>query len=363
MPFAVLRKPDGALRGLLEFGRGNLPEKDVSAMTGIILQVELDRLKKELAANGAIGFSFDGSSNVAELLAIVVCFVTPDCTIQQRCVCLRMLERSLNAQMLFTEVVKVLMGDLNLNTTNLHCATRDGCPTNGAAMNSLMEAIPTLVDNTCLSHALDNCGKKFKETCPSAVKFLSSWSTIMNTSRNCALRFAHLSHESPLRDSSVRWFAWADLVKQIHNNLKHVVEIIHDADLGAPELRNRMVTQWQVEENTIRLELALVTDGAPPISAPCHVLEGDGFLAPLAYTLWHRAEVNGRRLTGRHAHGAPQLPDLPLTKDVCNVIAPDDAPRQLQLLKETAKKLYPIYDKLHDETVRRMQPTLHPVCQ
>lgn len=54
VPFAVLRKPDGALRGLLEFDRGNLPEKDVSAMTGIILQVELDRLKKELAANGAM---------------------------------------------------------------------------------------------------------------------------------------------------------------------------------------------------------------------------------------------------------------------------------------------------------------------
>lgn len=60
IPFNILRNPLGALRRLLQYGRGKLPLNFVSAVIPVVLQQESLQIQKELKAAGIFSFAFDG---------------------------------------------------------------------------------------------------------------------------------------------------------------------------------------------------------------------------------------------------------------------------------------------------------------
>lgn len=73
--FELLRNPQGLTRSLLQYHRGTLPRNETMAFIPMLLEDEIKRVTQELLDAKDISFSFDGTTEVAELLGVIVRFV------------------------------------------------------------------------------------------------------------------------------------------------------------------------------------------------------------------------------------------------------------------------------------------------
>ena len=98
--FQLLRQPEGRIRRLLEYRRGSLPVCDVACFIPIIRDIEINKLKHELIESKWMSFSYDGTTAVAELFAVVVRFISANKNINQRCLHFKLLQRSLSGTLM-----------------------------------------------------------------------------------------------------------------------------------------------------------------------------------------------------------------------------------------------------------------------
>ena len=85
----------------------------------------------------------------------------------------------------------------------------------------------------------------------------------------------------------------------MESNLDHIVSICADELNGVDTTRKKLGTLITTNYIPLCLELALYADAATTVVETIHILEGNGFLAPLAYDLIMALQLHGRRITGR----------------------------------------------------------------
>lgn len=305
--FELLRNPFGLMRGLLQHHRGTVSRNETMEMIPMLLAEEIKKITEEIIDAKHISFSFDGTTDVAELLGVIIRFVCGKGLIHQRCAALNMYRRSFNGDELTRAIIAVLTTRYAIPFERWHYATRDGCAVNGAAVRNMTMLNPKLLDLICWSHSVNVAGKVFNEKCEAATRFMQWWAQLISRSAAARGEFKEGAGEAALRLSDVRWFSAYELFVQLFHHLSVVEAIVRgaheDAETPSGALKAHMREVFDDVDalRVLKLELAAVVENAVVFVKTCYLLEGDDFLAPLVYD-----QVNG--LLQRFAHLTSPLP-------------------------------------------------------
>lgn len=310
------------LRRVLEVGNQRLASTTtLTEHIPLILKAEKSRIRDELRVgvpvaariNTTIPCSvfFDGATKVCECMAFI-CRFTFEGWPQQRVVALKLLEKSVKASELAQVFNKVMTQEYALEADKILAIGNDRASVNLAAFNLLQPFFPNALDVGCFSHTINNAGKEHQT--PKLKEFLSVHNQIISRSAAARLIFRDHVKESPRRSSMTRWFAEWEICEQLFNNWPSIRSYLKSCQEGdvCPALSLQGLTLFD-SCMELYIELAATIDGLGPFVRACHVLEGDGFLAPLVYDklleLREHTEVAGfpnvKALSrSRHPHDA-----------------------------------------------------------
>ena len=217
---------------------------------------------------------------------------------------------------------------------------RDGCSTNTAALRNLQFLFPKSIDIKCISHASNNIGVVLYESCKYAVKFVSTFNNMLNTSNNARIKFRSLINKEVKRyTGDIRWYYIQDCASQIFKFWPQVILLINDEDDFTPALRTKLKALLEEHLSTIRLELGLFQDVALPLYKLCYKQEGDDFLIPTTYDHWYsvlnllKDLLESRKL-------------LDNVIEVATDLYPDDVLTRNEAVSNTRMKIHPCVHKM-----------------
>jgi hypothetical protein len=354
VPFAVLEK-DVLLRSLLEVGRGSLPRASVAEFVPIVKQEEIALVLSELrrASRSNISFVHDASCKWAELYAVVIRYVDENKDIQQRCVQLEHLEKSMTSEEQASLLFELLLRNLQYNVSNIRSSTADGCATNVACANLMSPMLHQMVPITCCSHSANISGTKITENLPVLDEWVSIICSMKARSPKIRMAFREATGESLEGVSAVRWFTRATCGVQYIKYLPHLEVIINNNGLGSDDLRERAKNHLASNRQVLLLEGAVNKDASIPFVLLCYRGEGDGYLAPLVRRMW--SDV----LAGvRSQFHNPEAATLPALFAEATRQEPVNIAARQQLVVENAAKLQSVVEKMEDDTEGRLRPTL-----
>ena len=292
IPFHCLRKPDNQLRCLLEKGSNDTGFDcgNVSATIPLVRDHEIEEVKREIRDCEEKRFTliFDGTTDGLELMVFVVRFVSKDGLICHRVASFKCYSGSLTGFELSQCVYAV--NSLFHGATAAY-AGRDGASVNTAALrefNAAVTGIFKIADIQCLAHAVNTIGSIMREQLPLASKLVKKWSRLVVDSHLVRGKFKELTREGTRRCSNVRWFADYDVASQMLRCWIACLKCVEMDNTANKETRKSINDLLEIEDHgAVRLQLAIMVDGMAPLVTVIHILEGDGFLAPLAYDIWH----------------------------------------------------------------------------
>ena len=105
-----------------------------------ILNEEKARIRKEIEGK-FIAVTFDGTSHLGEVLAVVLRFIS-EWTIQQRLVRLQFLVKSMNGEEIARELINILSVTLGIQSHLVLAAMRDRASVNNLAMRTVKVIYP-----------------------------------------------------------------------------------------------------------------------------------------------------------------------------------------------------------------------------
>ena len=283
------------LRPLIENNNFRLTDSThLAQYIPFVLETEKERIGKEIKEAEFVSTIFDGSTRQGEALAVLIRFVSPEFEIKQFLGRFHVLSKSLTGEQLAREIITTLSPDLCLPERKVIAAIRDGASVNGAALNHVRTIMyPQMVDIICLSHSLDNVGKRFDT--PTLDTFSHWWVSLFSHSPVSKLRWRTMAGES-ITTYSTRWWSWWKVLKQLQRLFPHVRPFLEALD-SSPAVRRHLLDVIEDEDKfrQLKLELAVVIDS--------------GELATLAYDLLQEVST------------ACGLEDYPLLEAVANDLA------------------------------------------
>ena len=107
-------------------------------------------------------------------------------------------------------------------------------------------------------------------------------------------------------------------------------------------------------EDALRLELAIIKDAGEPIAHFCNHFEGDGFLAPYAFDSWNNLNRHMRNVVHRYM----EVDCVSACTAVAAQIAPNNLPRQQELIQQTVAKAVVVLEKIESDSLTRFKDTL-----
>jgi hypothetical protein len=156
---------------------------------------------------------------------------------------------------------------------------------------------------------------------------------------------------------NVRWFTWAEVAFQLERKLDASIVVVNHVDDFAVDIRATLRAILDTSMNELLLELALIDDAARRLCVLCYTLEGDGFLAPTAYSDWMGAIEHGRRVTGRVI--APVAPPIAPKVRACALrLSPGNVIQEQNYFEQTVLKAQAPYDKLEEDTAGRLSNSI-----
>lgn len=148
-----------------------------------------------------VAVSFDGTTDVAELLGVVVRFVDDEMQPVTRCIRLAMYAVSMNADGLAAAVLEAL-GSISINASDkkgrhaVASFVHDRASVNTCAFGKIAFIFPNAVDIPCFAHGMDNIGGRL--SVPDTKTFVDNILSLLSSSK----KFARLLREAddiPLR--------------------------------------------------------------------------------------------------------------------------------------------------------------------
>ena len=225
---------------------------------------------------------FDGTTHVAEAMAIVVRCVNSDWTITQRLVRALLVTKSMCGEEVARELIAALSITLGIASGHLLAAMRDRCSVNGVAMRTLKVVYPEVLDVGCFSHALDLVGKKFKT--PNLDDFSKHWVALFAHSPKARIAWKARTGVSVRTYSETRWWSRWEVLEQVQNLYGDIEGFLKDSDM-APATKEKLLTLLSHPQKCVllKMELAAVIDAGRPLVQATYVLEGDGPLLLQCY--------------------------------------------------------------------------------
>ena len=254
-----------------------------------ILSNEQKRIREELQAK-KISVIFDGTTHVAEALAIIVRYVSTDWKICQRLVRVLLVTKSMCGEEVAHELIGTLSIKLGIPSDSILAAMRDRCSVNSVAMRTFQVVYPNVLDIGCFSHTLDNVGKKFKT--PNLDEFTKLWISLFSHSPKARIAWKTCTGVSVRTYSETRWWSRWEVIDQLHN-LFGDVEGFLDNEM-APATKEKLLEFLSHPQKKVLLktELAVVVDAGRPLVEATYILEGDGPLIIQAYEQVRKVEAS-----------------------------------------------------------------------
>ena len=240
-------------------------------------------IKEELNDFPYISVIFDGSIYLGEALVVLVRFVNDKFAICQRLVRVHVLAKSLKGQELAREVISVLSKELQYPSDKVIAVTRYGAAVNGAACNLLKDVTyRKLVDLICISHSLDNVGKRFET--PLLDAFLHSWVSLFPDSPAAKMSWRDQAGEAIKSYSCTQWWSWWEMLAQIQRNFHHVLPFLQ-ALKSSPTVCEKLLRMLKDDDELkeLQLQLCIVIDVGKLLVTKTYHLEGNGELIVEAY--------------------------------------------------------------------------------
>ena len=149
----------------------------------------------------------DGITRLGEALAIVVQFISPSWTIEQRFIRLHLLAKSLCGEEVASELIHILLTQYGVGPDQLVTARRDRASVNGVAMQTPKVIDPNILDVGCFSRTLDHVRGRFKT--PNLSEFATAWLMLFAHSPKAKLLWKEQTGRSMANYSSTRrWCKW-----------------------------------------------------------------------------------------------------------------------------------------------------------
>ena len=102
-----------------------------------MLEEDDKQLDAEIVSATALSVVFDGNTHLGEAVTIIVRFVNTNWILQQQPVGLHVVSSSFNGQELPGELIQCLSVELQIPSSRLVTAIRDGGVVNGAALHNM----------------------------------------------------------------------------------------------------------------------------------------------------------------------------------------------------------------------------------
>ena len=266
-----------SLRLLLEDGSERLTDSShMATYVPFVLETEKSDIMDELKDKPYVTGIFDGSTYQGETLAVILRYVTADYEIRQRLVSVRILAKSLTGQQLAREILTVLSTQLQYPSGKFIAVTRDGASVNGAAVKFLKEIMyPDLCDIICMSHSLDNVGKRFQT--PLLDSFLRSWVSLFAHSPAARIAWRGLTGETIKSYSRTRWWSWWEMLQQLYTLFDHVSPFLQALECS-PTVRASLLHVMNSPDDLrcLRMQLAVTVDSGKLFVKKTYLFEGDG---------------------------------------------------------------------------------------
>ena len=158
----------------------------------------------------------------------------------------------------------------------------DCASVNLASFNILSPFFRRAINIGCFSHTLANAGDQIKT--PSLKSFLQHFNCMISRSASARLKFFAIVKEQAKQTSQTRWYCEFEICHQLFTNWPTVGQFLHACvQDGVCVASASPALHTHDHDINLRIEIASVVDGFLPIVQACHVLEGDGFLAPITY--------------------------------------------------------------------------------
>ena len=124
-----------------------------------------------------LSITFDGTSRLGEVLAIVLRYVH-QWNVHQRLVRLEFLAKTMTGEEVAHQLISTLSVTYGIESSFILPAMRDGASVNGVAMDVVKIVYPDIMDVHYFSHTLDLVGDKFKT--PILASFCSYWISLFH---------------------------------------------------------------------------------------------------------------------------------------------------------------------------------------
>ena len=243
-----------------------------------IAKDEKNRIKDEI--NGKhISLCFDGTSRLGEALAIVICYISDDWTIQHCLIHMKMLAKSLKGEELAREVLAVLSTIYGIPSDLLLATMRDCSSVNNTAIKTISIIYPVSVDVGCFAHTLNHVGEKFVS--PTLTDFVHNWINLFSHSPKAKLQWRTRVGQSMSNYSTTRWWSKWEVIKMVLLKFGDIHPfLLENEDIG-PATRSKLLAFFSDQQKLalLKLEMATLVDWGQPFVSATYYLEGEGPLA------------------------------------------------------------------------------------
>ena len=197
-------------RPLLEENALRLSDRrQMTDMVPFIVAQEQQLLKKEISGK-FVSTIFDGTTRLGEAMAIVFRYVDDSRVIQQRLICLKMLEKSMTGEEIAQVVIDTLSREYNIPPTCLLACMRDRASVNNVAVRFIKVLYANAFDVGCFSHTLDLVGDKI--SIPNLSDFMLSWTSLFSHSTKAKILWKDRAIKSYC---PTRWWRKWECMKQL----------------------------------------------------------------------------------------------------------------------------------------------------
>jgi len=354
-------KSHSGVRALLEESRYILPYRELKDMIPSVGEL-IEQISVKEMKNKKVTVIFDGTPNVAEVFAVVFRFIGNDGKITHRVGAIKFYNKSFNANNLAQVLLDVLSRKpWFLDRYDLRFTVSDGCPTNNAGLSLLPPMFTEFGKLICISHSSNVVGKTLLLCLPLAKRFEEKWSAMITVSYTARQLFKEFAEESAVSTSEVRWYTWFEDINQIFQKAAAVSYVVnHESEFSQSNrdaMREMLIDADAL--NNLRIELALGVDCGVKLVKLCYAQEGDAmFLCVNTYDHWYSVLEHLKEITADVTSIDRLRVLLPTSNTIVQGVYDNSIGRQNVELRNGAKKLLPVYEKMSSDTSNRLSSTL-----
>ena len=250
--------------------------RHMSDMIPFILQQEKDQLKQEV--NGKhISITFDGTSRLGEVFAVVVRFISTDheWSIEQRLIRLQILVQTMTGDEIVRTVISTLSTEFGITSDRVLGIMHDCASANNVALRTLKVVYPSALGIGCFSHTLNRVGERFQAPC--ANDFTTYWVSLFSHSSKAKFLWKEKTGLTVDSYCPTRWWSKWEVMHQLVNVFGDIEQFLKSDDDFSGNTRAKLLDYFQspTKLQSLKVELAALVDAGKPFVEATYKLESD----------------------------------------------------------------------------------------